>query len=82
DDPSFKARLAVTLKNIQGSIDKITATLAREGVDIRSFDMISVDNKQAKMSCVVVVRNIRELYLLVRLVRKLDVFLNIEIILN
>ncbi|WP_160491562.1 RelA/SpoT family protein [Francisella tularensis] len=82
DDPSFKARLAVTLKNIPGSIAKITATLAREGVDIRSFDMISVDNKQAKLSCVVVVRNRRELYLLVRLVRKLDVCLNIERILN
>ncbi|MDE5022847.1 hypothetical protein NAI81_10815, partial [Francisella tularensis subsp. holarctica] len=52
------------------------------GVDIRSFVMISVDNKLAKLSCVVVVRNRSELYLLVRLVRKLDVCLNNERILN
>ncbi|AIT08952.1 GDP diphosphokinase [Candidatus Francisella endociliophora] len=82
DDPSFKARIAITLKNIPGAIAKITATLAREGFDIRSFDMMDADNKQAKLASVVVVRNRRELYLLLRLIRKLDVCQNVERILN
>ncbi|QIW10448.1 bifunctional (p)ppGpp synthetase/guanosine-3',5'-bis(diphosphate) 3'-pyrophosphohydrolase [Francisella sp. LA112445] len=82
DDPSFKTRIAITLKNIPGSIAKITATLAREGVDIRTFEMMSVDNKHAKLASIVVVRNRRELYLLIRLIRKLDVCVNVERILN
>ncbi|MBK2114200.1 RelA/SpoT family protein, partial [Francisella orientalis] len=82
DDPSFRARLSIMLKNIPGAIAKITATFAREGVNIRSFDMMFVDNKHAKLACVVVVRNRRELYLLIRLVRKIDVCVDIERILN
>lgn len=82
DDPSFKARIAITLKNIPGAIAKITATLAREGVDIRSFEMISVDNKHAKLAAVVIVKNRRELYLLLRLIRKLDTCEDVERILN
>ncbi|MEY8766323.1 MULTISPECIES: RelA/SpoT family protein [Francisella] len=82
DDPSFRARLSITLKNIPGAIAKITATFAREGVNIRSFDMMFVDKKHAKLACVVVVRNRRELYLLIRLVRKIDVCADIERILN
>ncbi|AJC49298.1 bifunctional (p)ppGpp synthetase/guanosine-3',5'-bis(diphosphate) 3'-pyrophosphohydrolase [Allofrancisella guangzhouensis] len=82
DNPSFRARIAVTLKNIPGAVAKLTTTLAREGVDIRSLDMMSIDNKQAKLSAIVVVRNRRELYLLLRLTRKLDVTINVERILN
>lgn len=82
DDPSFRARIAITLKNIPGAIAKITSTLAREGVDIRSFDMMNADSKQAKLASVVIVRNRRELYLLIRLIRKLDVCENVERILN
>jgi len=82
DDPSFRARLSIMLKNIPGAIAKITATFARDGVNIRSFDMMFVDNKHAKLACVVVVRNRRELYLLIRLVRKIDVCVDIERILN
>ncbi|MDE5039791.1 hypothetical protein NAI75_11140, partial [Francisella tularensis subsp. holarctica] len=67
--------------NSPGAIAKSTATLAREGVDISSFDMISVDNKQAKLSCVLVVRNRRELYLFVILLINLFVFLIIYILL-
>lgn len=82
DDPSFKARIAITLKNIPGAIAKVTATLAREGVDIRSFDMITADNEIAKLASVVIVRNRRELYLLLRIIRKLDVCQNVERILD
>ncbi|QIV94358.1 RelA/SpoT family protein [Allofrancisella frigidaquae] len=82
DEPSFRARIAVTLKNIPGAVAKLTTTLAREGIDIRSLDMMSIDNKQAKLSAIVVVRNRRELYLLLRLTRKLDVTINVERILN
>ena len=82
DVPSFKARIAITVKNVAGIIAKITATLAREGVDIRSFDMVMSDNIQAKLISEVVVRNRRELYLLIRVIRKLDACVNVERVLN
>lgn len=44
--------------------------------------MMSIDNKQAKLSAIVIVRNRRELYLLLRLIRKSDVTINVERILN
>lgn len=82
DEPSFRARIAISLKNIPGAIAKITTSLAREGVDIRGFDMIMVDNDLAKLAAVVVVRNRRELYLLLRVIRKLDTCVGVERILN
>lgn len=82
DEPSFRARIAIALKNIPGAIAKITTSLAREGVDIRSFDMMMVDNDLAKLAAVVVVRNRRELYLLLRVIRKLDTCVGVERILN
>ena len=82
DVPSFKTRIAITVKNVAGVIAKITATLAREGVDIRSFDMAMNDNVQAKLISEVIVRNRRELYLLIRLIRKLDACVNVERVLN
>ena len=82
DVPSFKARIAITVKNVAGIIAKITATLAREGVDIRSFDMVLNDNVQAKLISEVVVRNRRELYLLIKVIRKLDACVNVERVLN
>ena len=82
DVPSFKARIAITVQNVAGVIAKITATLAREGVDIRSFDMVMNDNGQAKLISEVIVRNRRELYLLARVIRKLDACVNVERVLN
>ncbi len=82
DVPSFKARIAITVKNVAGVIAQITATLAREGIDIRSFDMAMIENKQAKLISEVVVRNRRELHLLIRVIRKLDASVNVERVLN
>ena len=82
DVPSFKARIAITVKNVAGVIAKITATLAREGVDIRSFDMAMHNNIQAKLISEIVVRNRRELSLLIRVIRKLDACVNVERVLN
>jgi guanosine-3',5'-bis(diphosphate) 3'-pyrophosphohydrolase len=82
DDPSFKVRLAIRLKNVPGAIAKVTNTLANEGVDIRSFGMLSMSNQEATLESVLIVSNRKELYILIRLIRKIDVCKDVERILN
>jgi guanosine-3',5'-bis(diphosphate) 3'-pyrophosphohydrolase len=74
--------LAITLKNVPGAIAKITSTLAHEGVDIRALGMLGSSNQEATLESIVVVANRKELYLLIRLIRKIDVCKEVVRILN
>ena len=82
DEPSFKTKVVITLKNIPGAIAKVTDTLSREGVDIRSLEMMNTDNKSAKLTGMVIVKSRRELFLLMRIIKKLDVCIDAQRIVN
>lgn len=78
DEASFRARMIITINNISGAIAKITTAFAREGVDIRSFSVLSMGNSVAVLEAVIIVKDTKEFYLLSRTIRKLDICLNAE----